>query len=109
MSRIIRIDPRAHQDTDEQLDYYMDTNPDAALRFHQAVQEAFREIAEMPGIGSPVALKNPRLAGLRRWPVTGFPKHFVFYIDRAEDGLVEMLRVLHGSRDLESILEEMED
>lgn len=56
----------------------------------------------MPGIGERRESPNPRLAGLRVWRVEGFEKHLIFYRP-AGDG-IEIVRVLHGARDIDSIL-----
>jgi toxin ParE1/3/4 len=47
---------------------------------------------------------NPRLAGLRVGRVEGFEKHLIFY--RPGDDGVEIIRVLHGARDIDSVLDE---
>ena len=44
-----------------------------------------------------MALRSPKLAGLRKWPVSGFDNVLVFYLPRA--GGVSIVRVLHGARD----------
>jgi len=44
---------------------------------------------------------NPDLIGMRSWRVKRFPKYLIFYIP-IEDG-VEIVRVLHGARNLEAI------
>jgi toxin ParE1/3/4 len=49
---------------------------------------------------------NPNLADLRQWPVPGFEKYLIFYRP-AEDG-IDVVRVLHGARDLDAILDEEE-
>jgi toxin ParE1/3/4 len=50
-----------------------------------------------------VDLSAPRLADLRRWPVSGFPNHLIFY--QPTEGGIEVVRVLHGARDLATMLE----
>jgi toxin ParE1/3/4 len=39
-----------------------------------------------------------RASGIRRWPIPEFPKHLIFY--RPTDDGVDILRVLHGARDV---------
>jgi toxin ParE1/3/4 len=48
---------------------------EAALRFVDAVDAAFRRLADTPEVGRLREFRSPRLAGLRSWPVLGFPKH----------------------------------
>jgi toxin ParE1/3/4 len=55
-------------------------------------------------MGSVRTFQAPRLTGLRVFPVRGFPKHLIFYRQVA-DG-IELVRVLHGARDVAAILAE---
>ncbi len=59
-------------------------------------------LADMPGMGAP--REHGGLKGLRMWPVRGFERHLIFYRP-IEDG-IEVIRVLHASRDLEGLLGE---
>jgi toxin ParE1/3/4 len=53
-------------------------------------------------MGEPRESANPRLASLRVWPIVGFPNHLIFY--RPIDGGIEVIRVLHGARDVDRVL-----
>jgi toxin ParE1/3/4 len=55
-------------------------------------------------MGSPREFRNPHLAGIRQWRIPGFEKYLIFYRP-LEDG-IEILRVLHGARDIRRILEQ---
>lgn len=97
--------PSAKRDIAACHDYIYERNPDAADRFVDAVQETCRIIADSP-MGYPV-LQAPRNAKpmpipIRKRPVKGFEKYLVFY--HVEDGKVQLIRVLHGARDIPSIL-----
>lgn len=59
---------------------------------------------EHPLAGPLVNAFHPRLDGLRHWPVPGFESHLIFYL--TTPGRIEVVRVLHGAQDLESILGE---
>jgi plasmid stabilization system protein ParE len=76
---------------------------EAAERFVAAVNEAIAEICRRPGIGTPKRLMNARLAGLRSSPVQGFPEIRVYYL--VSEGMVRVVRVLHGRRDIGPLLE----
>lgn len=102
MRNEVIISPEAHQDTREQAGHIGDDNPDAAMRFTYAVKEAYDLLAKHPEIAVVRDFGRPELAGLRMWPIPGFEKHLIFY--RAIDHGIEVIRVLHGSRDIESIL-----
>ncbi len=58
----------------------------------------------MPGAGAPKLLENPSLAGLRSWPVHGFPAMRIYYLHAADE--LRIVRVLHGKRDINPLLEE---
>lgn len=68
-------------------------NPGLAQRFLAAVQEAISKICQRPGIGAPKLIDNPKLAGLRCWLVAGLPS----------------IRILHGKRDINPMLENESD
>jgi toxin ParE1/3/4 len=104
MSRHILLDARAVQDLEEQADYIAADSLPSSVRFAQAVQAAFEQIRELPHIGRIRAFPNPRLAGIRQWRVPGFENYLIFYRP-IEDG-IEVLRVLHGARDVERLFTE---
>ena len=94
----IRIRPRADTEIDELAGYIALDSPDAAMRFLEAVQKSFELISEQPGIGTQRYAHLSLLEDLRMLPVCDFEKHLVFYIERP--GYIDVLRVLHGSRDI---------
>jgi toxin ParE1/3/4 len=98
--RIVRR-PEARRDIVETAIYLEERNPDAALRFLAAVEETLAAIAALPGMGALRPFRHPRLAGLRMLPVRGFGHHLIFY-RQTEEG-IEVVRVLHGARDIEAI------
>ncbi len=55
----------------------------------------------MPGLGSPCESSHPVLASLRAATVPGFRKYLVLYRPISEG--IEVLRVIHGARDIESL------
>jgi toxin ParE1/3/4 len=75
---------------------------DTAERFLRHAESAFDDLARQPGIGSPLRLRHPDLAGLRKWRIHGFDNHLVFYLPDA-DG-VSIVRVLHATRNWWSLL-----
>lgn len=76
----------------------------AAERFLDAVQAATEKLCRMPSMGAPKTLDNPSLSGLRSWPVSGFPAMRIYYIHSGDD--LKIIRVLHGKRDINPLLEE---
>ena len=87
-----------------QATYIAEDNLDAAERFLVTAEETFQLLGRMPGIGKLCRFSNPQLSGIRQYPIKGFKNYLIFY--RATDSEVEVLRVLHGARDLEAILDE---
>jgi toxin ParE1/3/4 len=94
----------AEVDLLEHLDYISVDNPDAALRLIEAVEQAFERLSEMPEIGSIREFANPRLSGVRMWPVPKFPRYLIFY--QVTEDNIRILRVLHGARDLPAIFKD---
>jgi toxin ParE1/3/4 len=68
-----------------------------ALRFIDALQQAFRRLGTQPGVGSLRYAYELGLDGLRAWPLRRFP-FVVFY--REQPAHIEVWRVLHAQRDL---------
>ena len=102
MKHIIR--QAAKDDIIRQFRYYLlEDALEAATRFLDAVDESIEAICQMPHIGAPKPLKNPILAGLRSWAVTGFEDILIFYV--VQPDALRVVRVLHGRRDITRILE----
>lgn len=58
----------------------------------------------MPGMGTLYDHDHPALAELRFFPISRFNKYIVFY--RPDDRGIQIVRILHGARDIASILAE---
>ncbi len=105
--RIIRHE-LAISDLDGHAEYLRtQSSLETALRFLEAAEATFSDLAAMPGMGKVREVRNPRLSGLRQWRVVGFEKYLIFY--RVSEEALEVLRVLYGTRDLDRILEEDEE
>lgn len=85
----IRWTRRADCDLDSVADYIADDNPQAAARVVLRIVEAVGYLSEHPHIGRP-----GRVPDTRELVVTGTP-YVVPY--RVRGGVLEILRVLHGS------------
>ena len=102
MRHVIR--PAAKEDILRQFRYYLIKDAlEAANRFLDAVEGTIDAVCRMPLIGAPKSLKNPILSGLRSWPVKGFEDVLIFYIVQTDT--LRIVRVLHGRRDIQRILE----
>ena len=103
------IRPAAREDILRQFRYYL-IEQDAeqvAERFLAAVEETVHELCQHPRMGAPRFFKNPALAGLRTWPVKGFPAIRIYYL--CDEEAVRVVRVLHGKRDISPLLEMEEE
>lgn len=99
---VIRLRPRARQDIEEALDYYLNERAfDAAEGFAGESEAAFHYLSYLPASGSPRYAHLLDLPGLRTWPVAVYP-YLIFYFER--DGLVDVMRVLHTRRDISALL-----
>ncbi len=96
--------PAADRDMDEQAGYLArEAGLEMATRFYDAVAATFKNIAYLPNMGERRDSANPRLAVLRVWRVVGFEKHLIFY--RPKESGIEIVRILHGARDIDRVLE----
>lgn len=94
--------PQVYSDLDEMAAYIQKDSPRAALRFLENAETTFHKLAETPGLGGYYVTANPRLTNLKCFPIIGFPNHLVFYLPTG-DG-IDVIRVIHGARDIQSIL-----
>ncbi len=101
MKSVIR--PAARRDILNQFLYLIKENvPHVAERFIDAVDATIAKLAKRPRIGAPKHLKDPRLHGLRSWPVSGFEAVRIYYL--ASEDVLRVVRVLHGKRDIDRLL-----
>lgn len=98
----VRKSPAARSDLLDHFVWIGRSSVANARRFLRAADEAMERLAEMPEMGGEWESGTPGLAGLRVWPIRRFPRYLIFYKPLA-DG-IEVVRVLHGSQDLESLL-----
>ena len=103
----LRISEAAALSIVEQADYYQQTaDLSLAQRWEAAADQAVHSLLSWPERGAPCRFRSPALAGLRWIFVPGFPKHMVFYRYRSQEQAILIVQVLHGARDLETILDE---
>lgn len=95
--------PQVIRDLIELATYIAVDNLDTSDRF-LAAEETFKQLAKMPGRGKLIQFSNPNLAGIRQQAIKGFKNYLVFY--RLTNSGVEILRVIHGARDILEILDE---
>jgi toxin ParE1/3/4 len=95
--------PRADQDLDQQALYLAaETSAETGHRFLVAAHETFALLATQPQMGWPLRVQHARLRSMRMFRISGFEKMLVLYLSHASG--VEIVRVVHGSRDLVAFL-----
>jgi len=98
------VKPAARRDILAQFSYLLDNGGDLiADRFLVSVERSLQRLAEQPRSGSLRHFANPALAGLRAWPIDGFEDIRAYYLAGVDQ--ITVLRILHGKRDLPSILD----
>jgi toxin ParE1/3/4 len=99
---VIHRRPGVDDDIYDLAVYLIEHSEDAARRFVDAVQKTLKDLAQAPGMGSPKQFEHPALVEVRSWAVEGFRNHLIYYV-RLADG-IDVLAVMHGSRDVEAHL-----
>ncbi|MFC6447070.1 type II toxin-antitoxin system RelE/ParE family toxin [Shinella zoogloeoides] len=97
--------PAARADMLKQAGYFIEIGQDhLADRFIEAARLAIDHVSHTPHAGSPRPMRSRRLAGLRTWPIDGFDEMKLYYL--VTDTELLIVRVLHGRRDIERIIED---
>ena len=73
--------------------------------FINRFEDALEKISRHPAIGSPRYGHHLQIVGLRHSPMKRFP-YLIFYLEK--DTHIELARVLHGSMDIPSWLNEID-
>jgi len=98
----LRVLEDADADVDELATFLGGESIDAAMRFCEAIPKTYVKIADQPMVYARYLKYDDAAPHIRMCPVVGFPNYLVFFLIDAD--MVEILRVLHGSRDIRAIL-----
>lgn len=101
MSLSVRLRAAAEQDVAALAEHIQRDSLNAALRFLDAVDATFSLLSNSPEIGGLCRFRKSHYNDLRVWPISGFRNHLVFYRIYGEE--IEVIRVLHGARDLKLV------
>lgn len=93
----VRVTPLASSDLGEIEEYISQDNPEAALKLVQEIRSKCEMLGNHPEAGDK---RNRLRPGLR-----GFPVHNYIIFYRIIDDQVEVLRILHGARDVPSLFQ----
>ena len=103
VTRKVVVRPAADRDLDDQANYIAsDSGISTALRFYESADETFRLLSSHPRMARAIELLNPFFVNVRVFPIKNFRPHIVFY--RPLRRGIEILPVIHGSRDIERLL-----
>jgi len=94
---LLRISPRAHADLIEIWSYIAEDSVANADIFIDKLGETLQSLARQPGSGRH---REELAPGIQSFP---FGRYVIFY--RVVTSAIEIVRVLHGARDIESIFE----
>jgi toxin ParE1/3/4 len=95
----------ASDDVARQFRYYLVDQklPEIALRFRDAVRHTVDSLRVHPLVGARYGSRRPEFRNLRSWPVAGFEAVRIYYF--VESDALHVIRILHGKRDVQRILE----
>jgi toxin ParE1/3/4 len=97
MAKVLKR-PRAKSDLLDIWDYIADDSFDQADKFLDLIESKLQTLSRNPGLGRK---REDLLSGLRSFPISN--TYIVFY-QEIEDG-IDVIRVLHGSRNIEEIFD----
>ncbi len=95
------ISPLASRDLDDIFDYFAEFSVDAGERFVDDFNKKCRNLAAFPHIGRVYIEMEPSLRGI---PLSGY---VILY--RVNENSIEIVRVVSGYRDLDSLFTESND
>jgi len=99
--------PRARLDLLEQFIYFgEESGVNLAHRYFAAVDETCAVLVAQPNAGVAYDSGVAGLKGMRRFPIRGFENYLLFYVPRP--GGIDVVRVLHGARDIYSLFSDEE-
>ncbi|MCC6344468.1 MAG: type II toxin-antitoxin system RelE/ParE family toxin [Bryobacterales bacterium] len=103
MSAWYVVKPKADRALDAYADYLADAaSLDVALRFFDQAYKTFALLAGQPNMGWRSRSKSTTLEGLRVFRISGSEHMLILY--RPDPEGLEILRVIHGSRNLQALL-----
>lgn len=98
MSHQIVKRPQAERDIEECFVFIAEENLDAGVYFLVAVEDSIDQIARFPKIGKKRDFQGKRFNNIRMWQVKKYENYLIFY--QINEDTIEIIRVLHGSRDI---------
>ena len=100
------ITRRAALDVEDICVYYRKLKPSVEAKFIAATKSAIDRIKNMPRLGSVVEIERPAKETIYSCSIRQFPRYVLFY--RVLEHTIEIVRILHGSRNWQELLEQDE-
>lgn len=101
MKTQIRISDAAKEDLKAIWDYLARSNPAAASKLLKELKDKFSMLSQHPNVGKP---QPQLLVNLYSFP----HKNYLIFYQPTNTG-IDVVRVLHGSRDIESLFDDFFD
>ena len=95
----------ASEEIAEAAEYIAEDNVDAANRFLDAVERTIERLTSAPKLGR--VMNFGLETEIRMWFVESFHNCLIFYVARSDE--VDILRMIHSSRDYRRIMTDEED
>lgn len=102
MKRVV-FNPLAIDDLDEITHFIAQDNPVAAEKVREDLLDSSQALCQQPELGIRPRFSAHRYAGIRFIPSSRYPTYLLFYRELATE--VEVLRIIHGSRNLPPLFE----
>lgn len=101
------VRPRADRDIDELADFLAEqAGLDTGLRFLNELYATLALLASQPEMGWRANLHSLRLVNVRTFRVSGRFRHILIFYRHEPLAGIEILRVIHGSRELPLLLDD---
>lgn len=97
------LTPQAREDITQIAAYIGQNNTQASMVFRHTLENIYDVLLALPQMGRVRNFGKPELEGLRMLPIPKFENHLIFY--HATSKGLEIVRVLHGARDLPPLFE----
>jgi len=102
MENSFQLSKQAETDIEEIAKYIWEDNPQSAIQFTEEVERICKLLSKMPEMDKRVEfIEAPEYYF---FPAGKFKNFLIFY--QIEHVVLEIVRVLHGRRDIESLFEE---
>lgn len=101
--KTVVFNPMAQEDLKEIVAHIATDNPVAASNVRNDILDTAESLGHHPGLGIRPRFSAPRFVGIRFLPASQYHPYLLFYRELPDE--VEILRVLHGARNLPALFD----